>query len=614
MQRITKLRKRNLSMAWIDYQKAFDSVPHTWLLSILEIYRIHPTIRNLLKHLMGSWRTSLSVRGETNSYITKEIPIRRGIFQGDSLSPLWFCMALNPLSAMLNRCKYGYTLDGETQVTHLFYMDDLKLYAKGKQQLQKSLELVGLFSNTIHMKLGLDKCATIHVQRGKMVAAEDMVLMDGTELRNLEPEQAYRYLGILQGLEIKQHENKQAAEKELLRRTHTILNTYLHAKNKINAINTWAIPTIAYTFGTITWSKTDLERMDRKIRTAFTRSRMLHPNSAIERLYLSREEGGRGLSCLEMLHRRECQNLKRFFRTKDSHIHRTIIALDRKYTPLKLAEPQEPETENKAEVFRNNWKSKPLHGRYYTSLNRTEIVDIKASNTYLTSGYLFPETEGFLLSIQDQVVPTRTYLRAILKQNVPTTKCRFCNQEEESIQHLISGCTYLAPTRYLARHDSMGKVVHQLLCLKYGLLQKFTPYHVYTPKSISENDRVKIYWNMTIHTDRTVQANRPDLILWHKGSREATIVDFAVPLDDNLDRTNTGKIAKYQELAFEIKDMWQLKKVNILPLIISANGLVHKHVRKNLKTLDIPESGMLWMQKAVILGTVGIVRRSLDRT
>ena len=34
--------------------------------------------------------------------------IRRGIFQGDSLSPLLFCMALNPLSKELNRTGYGY--------------------------------------------------------------------------------------------------------------------------------------------------------------------------------------------------------------------------------------------------------------------------------------------------------------------------------------------------------------------------------------------------------------------------------------------------------------------------------------------------------------------------
>ena len=35
-----KRRQRNLSMAWIDYKKAFDSVPHTWINRCLDLYKI----------------------------------------------------------------------------------------------------------------------------------------------------------------------------------------------------------------------------------------------------------------------------------------------------------------------------------------------------------------------------------------------------------------------------------------------------------------------------------------------------------------------------------------------------------------------------------------------
>lgn len=57
-------RQRNLSVAWIDYQKAFDSVPHSWLMEILKIYKINEQTIDLLRHLMGSWRTTLLVRGK----------------------------------------------------------------------------------------------------------------------------------------------------------------------------------------------------------------------------------------------------------------------------------------------------------------------------------------------------------------------------------------------------------------------------------------------------------------------------------------------------------------------------------------------------------------------
>ena len=37
-------KPRNLPTTWIDYKKAFDSVPHTWITKNLERYKICPTI------------------------------------------------------------------------------------------------------------------------------------------------------------------------------------------------------------------------------------------------------------------------------------------------------------------------------------------------------------------------------------------------------------------------------------------------------------------------------------------------------------------------------------------------------------------------------------------
>ena len=36
-----KKKKKNLSMAWIDYRKAYDSVPHEWILKTLQMYRFN---------------------------------------------------------------------------------------------------------------------------------------------------------------------------------------------------------------------------------------------------------------------------------------------------------------------------------------------------------------------------------------------------------------------------------------------------------------------------------------------------------------------------------------------------------------------------------------------
>ena len=82
--------------------------------------------------------------------------IRSGIFQGDFLSPLLFCLALTPLSSMLNESTYGYHTQGH-KITHLLYMDDLKTYSNNDNQQTGLLSIVKKFSDDIKMEFGLEK-------------------------------------------------------------------------------------------------------------------------------------------------------------------------------------------------------------------------------------------------------------------------------------------------------------------------------------------------------------------------------------------------------------------------------------------------------------------------
>lgn len=98
---------------------------------------------------------------------------------------------------------------------------------------------------------------------------------------------------------------------------------------------------------------------------------------------------------------------------------------------------------------------------------------------------------------------TRTYIRHILKQEIESTKCRLYNLAEETVQHLSSGCSAIASTRYLGRRNNTGKVVHQILTLNMGLRDNFVPHHLYTPQPVLENDLTKIYWSLIDRSNTT---------------------------------------------------------------------------------------------------------------
>ena len=102
--REVKMRKQNLLMAWIDYKKVYNMVPHSWIINCLEIVRINDKIRRLLAESMKLWKAGLT-SGEEN---LREVNIRQEIFQGDSLSPLLFAVCLLPLTHMLRDAHQSF--------------------------------------------------------------------------------------------------------------------------------------------------------------------------------------------------------------------------------------------------------------------------------------------------------------------------------------------------------------------------------------------------------------------------------------------------------------------------------------------------------------------------
>jgi len=85
-----QMQKKKLCMAWIDYQKAFDRVPHSWIIKSLEIIGINTKVILFTRKVMGYWRTCMCLHTQNKLMEKEDIKIQHGIFQGDSLSPLLF--------------------------------------------------------------------------------------------------------------------------------------------------------------------------------------------------------------------------------------------------------------------------------------------------------------------------------------------------------------------------------------------------------------------------------------------------------------------------------------------------------------------------------------------
>ena len=97
------------SYGWIDYKKAY-MVPQNWIINCLN------EVINFIEKTMKIWRVELTARGRSLA----EAKIQRGIFQGDSLSPLLFIIAMMPLNHIRRKCTAGYKLSrSQEKIDHL---------------------------------------------------------------------------------------------------------------------------------------------------------------------------------------------------------------------------------------------------------------------------------------------------------------------------------------------------------------------------------------------------------------------------------------------------------------------------------------------------------------
>ena len=129
----SKTRRKNLAMGWIDYKKAYDMLPQSWILHSLKMYKISHEVINFIEQTMRTWRVELTAGGRSIA----ETKNQRGIFQGDALLPLLFIIAMMALNHILRKCAAGYTLSrSQEKINPLMHMDDIKLFEKNEKELE----------------------------------------------------------------------------------------------------------------------------------------------------------------------------------------------------------------------------------------------------------------------------------------------------------------------------------------------------------------------------------------------------------------------------------------------------------------------------------------------
>ena len=98
---------------------------------------------------------------------------------------------------------------------------------------------------------------------------------------------------------------------------------------------------------------------------------------------------------------------------------------------------------------------------------QTKVVRSDQCWTWLQKGFLKRETENLIGAAQNQSIRTNLDKGKFAKSQGDSL-CRVCRKLDESIDHIVTGCSKLAQKEYRKRHDNLGKIVHWKLAKKFN--------------------------------------------------------------------------------------------------------------------------------------------------
>ena len=218
------------------------------------------------------------------------------------------------------------------------------------------------------------------------------------------------------------------------------------------------------------------------------------------------------------------------------------------------------------------------------------------------------------MALQEQEVGVKVTRKEIWKEQLENVTCRVCKEGRESVAHIMCGCRVLLKAEYFKRHDAMMRVVYCYLLQKLGFIEELLEWYRsdYVEK-FKENDTCKLYWDFAFDTERSVEYNRPDIVVILKETNEMIIIEGSTPGDMNLTPRTGDKCGKYFELASELKALHDLKSFKLIDIIIGATGTVLGSTKKNFQELfqEKGTSALRLSQKASILGTLDIFKKIL---
>ena len=188
-----KAKKLPITLLFIDFAKAFDSIDRLKMENILIIYGIPMDIVNAI--MMLYMNTSAMVRSPDGD--TPYFEITTGVLQGDTLAPYLFIICLDYIlkHSIDDNINLGFTLSQRRSsrhpaihITDIDYADDIAVTADTIKDAEKMLHQIEEAAEDIRLKINSDKTEYMSLNS----KSDNMISRNGNSIKNVDN---FKYLG-----------------------------------------------------------------------------------------------------------------------------------------------------------------------------------------------------------------------------------------------------------------------------------------------------------------------------------------------------------------------------------------------------------------------------------
>uniref|UniRef100_A0A4W5LF61 Reverse transcriptase domain-containing protein n=1 Tax=Hucho hucho TaxID=62062 RepID=A0A4W5LF61_9TELE len=464
--RQSRKQRTPLAVVFVDFAKAFDSVSHEHLQSVLEQRGLDRHIMALIGSTYEKSTTRITIDGVRSSVIDMSV----GVKQGDPMSPLLFNLALDPLVQTLERYGSGVGSEG-CQTTTLAFADDLVLLSSSVKGMGLNIAILEQFCQLTGLRVQPRKCHSFFIEKGGNGKGESSVKvnncpawkLNGEDIHMIGQEESEKYLG----MQVSPRAGivKPELTGPLREWIDKIGRAALKPSQKVKMLNSFAVPRLIYKADHGNLKTVDLTKIDGMIRNAVKGWLHLPPSTCNGLLYAKHRDGGLGIVKLaRQIPSIQARRIHRLWHSADEctrRITRSTVEEAEFEGTWRRAGGSDAERPSLGEnptssvtprcPIPSDWRQEEMRqwiGLATQGIGTQAFGNDKTSNSWLANPYSVRFKQGQYidgLKLRANVYPTREMLARGRPEMDPS--CRRCPAPYESCTHILGQCPSIQGAR-----------------------------------------------------------------------------------------------------------------------------------------------------------------------